>query len=75
MEISAKTVHERGLDGHQSLKDQVKAWTGNTVKECKDCIACHDYPEGQCCTVQAEQYGKPYLIKDMEKCPGRPSRL
>jgi len=73
MDIFTKTIREKVSDSQQTQEVQSNPWPDNAMQECKNCIAFHEYPEGMCCTVQAEQYGKPYLIKDMEKCPGLPT--
>ena len=72
MDIFTNTVREKVSENQQEQKVQEKPFPYHVMEQCKNCIACHEYPEGQCCTVQAEQYGKPYLIKEMEKCPGLP---
>jgi hypothetical protein len=75
MDIAANISHDKELDNHLALEAQDKTSSFIPMEQCKNCIAYHEYPEGECCTVQAEQYGKPYLIKDMEKCPGLPKPL
>ena len=43
------------------------------MAQCEHCIAYREYPAGKCCAVQAQKNGIPYLVKDMEKCPGIPT--
>jgi hypothetical protein len=73
MDIPTNIVREDELDHQREQEAQEKNWLNHAIDQCKTCIACHKYPEGTCCTVQAEKKGKPYLIKDMEKCPGLPN--
>ena len=75
MDIPINILREEGLDKQQVQNPQEKLWSYDKMTQCKNCIACHEYPEGMCCTVQAEKYGKPYLINEMVKCPGLPKKI